>query len=71
MFTHFPEWGWNKLPKQYLENEYLSADSEALHHISLDSDSPLETLENSLEEKSAFQELPEHYVSKNYIIMKQ
>ena len=30
IFTHFPHWGWTNLPKEYLENEYLCADSAIL-----------------------------------------
>ena len=30
IFTHYPQWGWNKLPQSYLENEYISADSTVL-----------------------------------------
>lgn len=30
IFNHFPSWGWTSLPKKYLDNEYLTADSAAL-----------------------------------------
>lgn len=34
IFTYFPHWGWTSLPKEYLENEYLCADSAVLTNLS-------------------------------------
>ena len=34
VFHYFPNWGWASLPKEYLENEYLSADSTVLTNSS-------------------------------------
>ena len=33
-FTYFPHWGWTSLPKEYLENGYLCADSAVLTNLS-------------------------------------
>jgi len=30
VFNHFPNWKWTSLPREYLENEYLTADSAIL-----------------------------------------
>ena len=48
VFNHFPNWGWTKLPKKYLENEYLTADSAILTDPSdAGSSPPTSTLSNS------------------------
>ena len=72
VFNHFPNWGWATLPKKYLENEYLTADSAVLTNPSDgSSDSPTSTVSSSpaqgdLDEGETAgytDELPRHQVS--------
>ena len=74
VFSHFPRWGWASLPKQYLDSEYLSADSASLLQPGLQpghNDTPQnygsDELGNSLEvEEMANTELPQRHVSQCY-----
>ncbi len=40
VFEKFPNWGWMSLPKDYLKNEYITADSAILTPLS-NSDAPV------------------------------
>ena len=51
IFTHYPTWGWNKLPKSYLDNEYLSTDSSVLAQLgacSLQTETEMDEIPNEL-----------------------
>ena len=72
VFNYFPNWGWTSLPKKYLENEYLTADSAILTNPSDGgSDSPTSTVSSSPaqgdldggETMGYTDELPQHQVS--------
>lgn len=78
VFTYFPQWGWDRLPKNYLDNEYLSADTSALcydssSHSSVHVDDELrisQTVTDDLTdlnggENMATHNLPKHHVSKS------
>ena len=76
VFNHFPDWGWISLPKEYLENEYLSADSDILTNSSPSSDSsefPASTVSSSPapgdldgETMGITDEIPQHKVRKHH-----
>ena len=40
VFNHFEKWGWTNLPKKYLKNEYLTANSALLTNPSNGSSDP-------------------------------
>ena len=71
VFNHFPNWEWTSLPKEYLENEYLTADSAILTNPSNGDSNLPATLSSSpapgdldREEIVGFtDELPQHEVS--------
>ena len=68
VFNHFPNWRWTSLPKKYLENEYLTADSAILTNPSdSGSDPPTSTVSSSPAEGGETMgytaELPLHQVS--------
>ena len=72
IFSHHPQWGWNKLPQSYLENEYLSADSSILSSSSapiseLRCDQDLDHEKNNLKEEEIKADLLPSHVSSQSI----
>ncbi len=64
VFEKFPNWGWMSLPKDYLKNEYITADSAILTPLS-NSDAPVSIASAYLseEEKTITDDIPRHEVS--------